>query len=168
MAETVEAPSGKEEEGTDGGDKKVEASPIKDGSEQQLAKDCSKDGEDTKHETSTNGGEPEQEKEETEPEQEKEPKYEQEKEEPKPKLEESGEKDGDTEEVVTLEDDGGDAVPSVTVPDVVFFDNVSEEEKKFFEDNMISADKVEDMKVQCTACFKQVGDIRIIISLVIF
>ena len=45
----------------------VEACPIKDGSEQQLAKDCSKDWEDIKHNTSANGGEPEQEKEEHKP-----------------------------------------------------------------------------------------------------
>ena len=83
MAETVEAPSGKEEEGTDGGDKKVEASPIKDGLEQQLAKDHSKDGEESEQE------------EETDPEQEK-PKPEQEKEKPKPKL-----KDCDKEDRVT-------------------------------------------------------------------
>ena len=62
------------------------------------------------------------------------------------------------EEVVTLDDEGGDEerVPTKTIPDPVFFESVSEEEKQYYEENPISADKIELMKVQCTACFKQV------------
>ena len=62
------------------------------------------------------------------------------------------------EEVVTLDDEGGDEerVPTKTIPDSVFFESVSEEEKQYYEENPISADKIELMKVQCTACFKQV------------
>ena len=62
------------------------------------------------------------------------------------------------EEVVTLDDEGGDdeRVPTKTIPDSVFFESVSEEEKQYYEENPISADKIELMKVQCTACFKQV------------
>jgi len=63
------------------------------------------------------------------------------------------------EEVVTLDDEGGDEerVPTKTIPDPVFFESVSEEEKQYYEENPISADKIELMKVQCTACFKQVN-----------
>lgn len=62
------------------------------------------------------------------------------------------------EDVVTLDDDGvDDVVPTVTIPDAIFYDSVSEEEKKYYEDNPISPDKIEEMKVQCTACFKQVN-----------
>ena len=62
------------------------------------------------------------------------------------------------EEVVTLDDEGEDdeRVPTKTIPDSVFFESVSEEEKQYYEENPISADKIELMKVQCTACFKQV------------
>ena len=62
------------------------------------------------------------------------------------------------EEVVTLDDEGGDEerVPTKTIPDSVFFESVSEEEKQYYGKNPISADKIELMKVQCTACFKQV------------
>lgn len=63
--------------------------------------------------------------------------------------------DGD-DDVVTLEDDGG-KIPTVTIPDVVFFDSVSEEEKKYYEENIILPSKIESMKMQCTACFKQVN-----------
>ena len=62
------------------------------------------------------------------------------------------------EEVVTLDDEGGDdeRVATKTIPDPLFFESVSEEEKQYYEENPISADKIELMKVQCTACFKQV------------
>ena len=62
------------------------------------------------------------------------------------------------EEVVTLDDEGGDdeRVPTKTIPDSVFFERVSEEEKEYYGENPIAADKIELMKVQCTACFKQV------------
>ena len=63
------------------------------------------------------------------------------------------------EDVVTLDDEG--AVPVKTIPDSVFFENVSNEEKQYYEDNPISPDKIELLKVQCTACFKQVQLIRI-------
>jgi len=55
------------------------------------------------------------------------------------------------------DDEGEENIPSITIPDVVFFDMVSEEEKKYYEDNPIPLDKVEDMKIQCTACWKQVN-----------
>ena len=67
------------------------------------------------------------------------------------------------EEVVTLDDEG--AVPVKTIPDSVFFENVSNEEKQYYEDNPISPDKIELLKVQCTACFKQVQLNRIITCL---
>ena len=63
------------------------------------------------------------------------------------------------EDVVTLDDEG--AVPVKTIPDSVFFENVSDEEKQYYEDNPISPDKIELLKVQCTACFKQVQLITI-------
>ena len=63
------------------------------------------------------------------------------------------------EDVVTLDDEG--AVPVKTIPDSVFFENVSDEEKQYYEDNNISPDKIELLKVQCTACFKQVQLITI-------
>ena len=63
------------------------------------------------------------------------------------------------EDVVTLDDEG--AVPVKTIPDSVFFENVSDEEKQYYEDNPISPDKIELLKVQCTACFKQVQSIKI-------
>ena len=63
------------------------------------------------------------------------------------------------EDVVTLDDEG--AVPVKTIPDSVFFENVSDEEKQYYEDNPISPDKIELLKVQCTACFKQVQLIKI-------
>jgi len=53
----------------------------------------------------------------------------------------------DGDDVVTVDDDEGEEnIPSVTIPDVVFFDSVSDEEKKYYEDNPIPLDKVEDMK----------------------
>ena len=38
----------------------------------------------------------------------------------------------DTSEVITVDDTNDGDVPSKTVPDVVFFDSVSEEEKQFY------------------------------------
>ena len=70
-----------------------------------------------------------------------------------------GQQEDDGEDVVTLDDEG--AVPVKTIPDSVFFENVSDEEKQYYEDNPISPDKIELLKVQCTACFKQVQLIRI-------
>ena len=69
------------------------------------------------------------------------------------KTKEGPQEDGG-EDVVTLDDEG--AVPVKTIPDSVFFENVSNEEKQYYEDNPISPDKIELLKVQCTACFKQV------------
>ena len=60
------------------------------------------------------------------------------------------------DEVVTLDDEGDERVPTKTIPDPVFYESVSEEEKQYYEENPISGDKIELMKVQCTACFKQV------------
>ena len=74
------------------------------------------------------------------------------------KTKEGPQEDGG-EDVVTLDDEG--AVPVKTIPDSVFFENVSDEEKQYYEDNPISPDKIELLKVQCTACFKQVQSIRI-------
>ena len=74
------------------------------------------------------------------------------------KTKEGPQEDGG-EDVVTLDDEG--AVPDKTIPDSVFFENVSDEEKQYYEDNPISPDKIELLKVQCTACFKQVQLITI-------
>ena len=74
------------------------------------------------------------------------------------KTKEGPQEDGG-EDVVTLDDEG--AVPVKTIPDSVFFENVSDEEKQYYEDNPISPDKIELLKVQCTACFKQVQLITI-------
>ena len=60
------------------------------------------------------------------------------------------------DEVVTLDDEGDERVPTKTIPDSVFYESVSEEEKQYYGENPISGDKIELMKVQCTACFKQV------------
>lgn len=63
----------------------------------------------------------------------------------------------DTSEVITVDDSNDGNVPSKTVPDVVFYDNVSEEEKKFYEENGPTVESVEKMNIQCTACWKQVN-----------
>merc|ERR1712168_724811 len=63
----------------------------------------------------------------------------------------------DTSEVITVDDTNDGDVPSKTVPDVVFFDSVSDEEKKFYEENGPTVDSVETMNIQCTACWKQVN-----------
>lgn len=60
-------------------------------------------------------------------------------------------------DVITVEDAGDNAIPSKTVPDVVFFDSVSEEEKKYYEDNAPSQSKLETLNINCTACWKQVN-----------
>ena len=75
------------------------------------------------------------------------------------KTKEGGPQEDGGEDVVTLDDEG--AVPVKTIPDSVFFENVSDEEKQYYEDNPISPDKIELLKVQCTACFKQVQLITI-------
>ena len=75
------------------------------------------------------------------------------------KTKEEGPQEDGGEDVVTLDDEG--AVPVKTIPDSVFFENVSDEEKQYYEDNPISPDKIELLKVQCTACFKQVQLITI-------
>eukprot|EP00092_Neocalanus_flemingeri_P039757 GFUD01043296.1.p1 GENE.GFUD01043296.1~~GFUD01043296.1.p1 ORF type:complete len:610 (+),score=230.65 GFUD01043296.1:50-1879(+) len=63
----------------------------------------------------------------------------------------------DTSEVITVEDTNEGNVPSKTVPDVVFYDKVSEEEKKFYEENGPTPESVDTMNMQCTACWKQVN-----------
>jgi len=63
----------------------------------------------------------------------------------------------DTSEVITVDDTNDGDVPSKTVPDVVFFDSVSDEEKQFYEENGPTVDSVETMNIQCTACWKQVN-----------
>ena len=70
------------------------------------------------------------------------------------KKDDSHENGGD--EVVTLDDEGDERVPTKTIPDSVFYESVSEEEKQYYEENPISVEKIEGMKMQCTACFKQV------------
>ena len=60
-------------------------------------------------------------------------------------------------DVITVEDAGDSAIPSKTVPDVVFFDSVSEEEKKYYEENSPSQAKLETVNINCTACWKQVN-----------
>ena len=59
-------------------------------------------------------------------------------------------------DVITVDDKGED-IPSKTIPDNVFFENVSEEEKKFYEDKCPSQQSLETMNIQCTACWKQVN-----------
>ena len=87
-------------------------------------------------------------------------------------VESSEKKKGDNhenggDEVVTVDDEGGDdeRVPTKTIPDSVFFESVSEEEKQYYGENPISADKIEMMKVQCTACFKQVFELSFCFSI---
>lgn len=63
----------------------------------------------------------------------------------------------DTSEVITVDDTNDGDVPSKTVPDVVFYDNVTEEEKKYYDENGPTMDSVETMNIQCTACWKQVN-----------
>merc|ERR1711892_1374612 len=63
----------------------------------------------------------------------------------------------DTSEVITVDDTNDGDIPSKTVPDVVFYDNVTEEEKKFYEENGPTVESVETMNIQCTACWKQVN-----------
>ena len=60
-----------------------------------------------------------------------------------------------TGDVITVDDKGED-IPSKTVPDTVFFDSVSEEEKKYYEEKSPSQQSLETMSIQCTACWKQV------------
>jgi len=63
----------------------------------------------------------------------------------------------DTSEVITVDDTNDGDIPSKTVPDVVFYENVTEEEKKYYEENGPTMDSVETMNIQCTACWKQVN-----------
>jgi hypothetical protein len=43
------------------------------------------------------------------------------------------------------------------VSDADFFAGVSEEEKEYYRQHRLSPDQVEVLKVQCTACWKQVS-----------
>ena len=43
-----------------------------------------------------------------------------------------------------------------TVPDAEFFEGVSEEEKQFYAKSGVDPETVEEMSIQCTACWKQV------------
>jgi len=69
--------------------------------------------------------------------------------------EESNMSKAEAGDVITVDDKGED-IPSKTIPDTVFFENVSEEEKKFYEDKCPSQQSLETMNIQCTACWKQV------------
>ena len=60
-------------------------------------------------------------------------------------------------DVITVEDVGDNAIPSKTIPDVVFFDSVSEEEKNYYEEHSPSQSKLETININCTACWKQVN-----------
>ena len=44
----------------------------------------------------------------------------------------------------------------VTVPDAEFFAGVSDPEKEYYREHRLAPDQVEVLKVQCTACWKQV------------
>lgn len=44
-----------------------------------------------------------------------------------------------------------------TVSDTEFFENVSEEEKEHYAKHGVEPDSIEDMNIQCTACWKQVS-----------
>jgi len=70
--------------------------------------------------------------------------------------EESNMSKAEAGDVITVDDKGED-IPSKTIPDTVFFENVSEEEKKFYEDKCPSQQSLETMNIQCTACWKQVN-----------
>jgi len=59
-------------------------------------------------------------------------------------------------DVITVDDKGEDA-PSKTITDAVFFANISEEEKKYYESKAPSQGSLETSTIQCTACWKQVN-----------
>ena len=59
-------------------------------------------------------------------------------------------------DVITVDDKGED-VPSKTITDAVFFANISEEEKKYYESKVPSQGSLETLTIQCTACWKQVN-----------
>ena len=61
-----------------------------------------------------------------------------------------------TDDIITVDDKGEDA-PSKTITDAVFFANISEEEKKYYENKAPSQASLETMNIQCTACWKQVN-----------
>ena len=58
-------------------------------------------------------------------------------------------------DIITVDDKGDDA-PSKTITDAVFFANISEEEKQYYENKAPSQASLETMTIQCTACWKQV------------
>ena len=58
-------------------------------------------------------------------------------------------------DIITVDDRGDDA-PSKTITDAVFFANISEEEKQYYEKKAPSQASLETMTIQCTACWKQV------------
>lgn len=66
------------------------------------------------------------------------------------------EKDED-KDVITVDDTIDPDISSKTVPDHQFFDSVTEKEKLYYEKNAPSVDLIEDMNIQCTACWKQVN-----------
>lgn len=59
-------------------------------------------------------------------------------------------------DIITVDDKGDDA-PSKTITDAVFFANISEEEKEYYENKAPSQASLETMTIQCTACWKQVN-----------
>ena len=59
-------------------------------------------------------------------------------------------------DIITVEDKGEDA-PSKTISDAVFFANISEEEKKYYESKAPSQGSLETSTIQCTSCWKQVN-----------
>jgi hypothetical protein len=67
----------------------------------------------------------------------------------------------DRSEVITIDDSKEPDVAKKTVPDLEFFDGVSEAEKDYYREHRQAPDKVELMKIQCTACWKQVSWSRI-------
>ena len=62
-----------------------------------------------------------------------------------------------TTDVITVDDKGDDNVPSKTIPDSVFYENVSDEEKQYYEDKAPSQDSLENKIITCSACNKQVN-----------
>jgi len=61
-----------------------------------------------------------------------------------------------SDSIITVEDNGDD-IKKTTISDEEFYANVSEEEKKYYEEHAPDPDSVEDMNIHCTACNDQVN-----------
>jgi len=61
-----------------------------------------------------------------------------------------------SDSIITVDDNGED-IKKTTISDQEFYANVSEEEKKYYEEHAPDPDSVEDMNIHCTACNDQVN-----------